>query len=940
MITKKFFKVLSIWMIMTWMIVPVILADESKEEKNKDQAIERQTFFLLPFGRDFTSLFSILPGVASEPLLGGLSIHGASGAENRFFVDGAETTNLINGTSAQQVNLDFAESIQYKTFGFEAKDDAAMGGTIQVITRSGGNQFHGGITGYITSDWLSGTPEKYLSLDVTDSSKAAYYTHEEWIGIEDWHRIELGLNLSGSIIKDKLWFYGSFMPNFYKLDRTCDFAIQEFEEDPLHYNREETRMNYMLKLTANPIKNIRIGISMVNNFFEYQGEPLQNNESPYQERRWEEPSCKEKYEKDLKMGFHYPNFSVSGHTDISIGDVLNIHLKGGYHHTNQTNQLVTVTEPRQYCGPEQPYGYVFVTNEKWAAEYEAMGEPDRVHLGGWSNYGYYDGYEIKKAIRDRTYVSGDLSYYLEAFGSHKLQAGSQYTHRREDVDNRPTYPYLYLAWDMDFEAYGVHYGRGEYGWVGVRGNSKSPFGYIFNVSMDQWAIYLQDSWTIGDRLTLNLGARAESEYIPGYSDQPELEGIRPIEFSLTDKLSPRLGFIFDVLGNGNLKLFGHFGIYYDHMKLHMAAMAFGGFKWQSAYYPLETLRYWELDGEFDGIDPYVIINHRNQAYDSVDPDLKPMTQREVSLGFQKILSDNLVLSGYIINKSLLRTIEDVGVFVPGRGEYYFYTNPGSDFIKSQYQEARDGDTLEPDTPDLPNAKREYWGVTLNLEKRFSDNWMGGVSMSWSSLRGNYTGLFNSDQKIITLTNYYASSKPYSTDINAPNQTRAFDLWHLSYTKDQQPIDGPLPADRPIMAKAYGSYVFPFGLNLGMVLNAMSGTPITEEWKVDSPAYFPYGRGNMGRTPFLFLADLLISQDIRLGKVTLNLNATIQNLLNAKTVTGMYNQKTRYGIFPTDRQKIDNSWTFESMGGIEDPRFGMENSFVPPIQVRLGAKILF
>jgi hypothetical protein len=84
----------------------------------------------------------------------------------------------------------------------------------------------------------------------------------------------------------------------------------------------------------------------------------------------------------------------------------------------------------------------------------------------------------------------------------------------------------------------------------------------------------------------------------------------------------------------------------------------------------------------------------------------------------------------------------------------------------------------------------------------------------------------------------------------------------------------------------------------------------------------------------------MSQDIKIGKVTLNLNATIQNLLNARTVTGMYNQRIRYGIFPTDRQKIDNSWTFESMGGIEDPRFGMDNTFVPPIQVRLGAKILF
>jgi hypothetical protein len=202
--------------------------------------------------------------------------------------------------------------------------------------------------------------------------------------------------------------------------------------------------------------------------------------------------------------------------------------------------------------------------------------------------------------------------------------------------------------------------------------------------------------------------------------------------------------------------------------------------------------------------------------------------------------------------------------------------------------------------------------------------MGGVSVTWSSLRGNYAGLVSSDEN----------------GRNAPYGTRSFDNWHLLYTKDLELIDGSLPTDRPIVVKAYSSYVFPFCLTVGMVVNAMSGTPVTEEWNVDSTGYFPFNRGNMGRTPFLWLTDLLVSYDIHIGKVTLNLNANVRNLFNVNTATSIYREKTRYGISPTDREKIDNSWTFESMEAEVDPRFRMDNAFVPPIQVRLGAKILF
>ena len=70
---------------------------------------------LLPKGRDFTSLVTQAPGANNESKLGGLSIDGASAGENRYIIDGIETTNLQSGTQGKQVIADFVEEVQVKS---------------------------------------------------------------------------------------------------------------------------------------------------------------------------------------------------------------------------------------------------------------------------------------------------------------------------------------------------------------------------------------------------------------------------------------------------------------------------------------------------------------------------------------------------------------------------------------------------------------------------------------------------------------------------------------------------------------------------------------------------------------------------------------------------------------------------------------------------------
>ena len=97
------------------------------KQSARQTSIKDEQFELLPKGRDFTSLVTQAAGANSEAKLGGLSIDGASAGENRFIIDGVETTNLQNGTSGKNLIVDFVEEVQVKSSGYTAEFGGATG---------------------------------------------------------------------------------------------------------------------------------------------------------------------------------------------------------------------------------------------------------------------------------------------------------------------------------------------------------------------------------------------------------------------------------------------------------------------------------------------------------------------------------------------------------------------------------------------------------------------------------------------------------------------------------------------------------------------------------------------------------------------------------------------------------------------------------------------
>jgi hypothetical protein len=136
--------------------------------------IQREVIDRVPKGRDFTAIATSAPGIDNESRNSGIQIDGASGADNRFVIDGVDTTNLARGTSNKILRPDFIQEIQVKASGYNAEYRAAIGGVVSAITKSGSNAWHGGAGAYYNSDGLLGAVRPTLQLNPSNQKEAQY----------------------------------------------------------------------------------------------------------------------------------------------------------------------------------------------------------------------------------------------------------------------------------------------------------------------------------------------------------------------------------------------------------------------------------------------------------------------------------------------------------------------------------------------------------------------------------------------------------------------------------------------------------------------------------------------------------------------------------------------------------------------------------------------
>src|SRR6185436_9640000 len=143
-------------------------------------------------------------------------------------------------------------------------------------------------------------------------------------------------------------------------------------------------------------------------------------------------------------------------------------------------------------------------------------------------------------------VNADMSYFASKAGQHASKAGFQYERIGNQRLSGAQFPTITLQWGAARAALDGQRYQGRYGHYTVTRTYQSG-----DIHTNGLGIFLQDAWTVAKNLTLNLGVRTDREEIPSYTP-----GNRGIKFGFGDKISPRIGFAWDIFGNAKWKGYG------------------------------------------------------------------------------------------------------------------------------------------------------------------------------------------------------------------------------------------------------------------------------------------------------------------------------------------------------------------------------------------------
>ncbi|SIQ05209.1 TonB-dependent receptor [Solilutibacter tolerans] len=828
--------------------------------------ITRDELARLPVDQSMGAVALLAPGViGGNSSFGGISFGGSSVAENSVFINGLNVTDFYRRQSFSTAPFAFFKEFQVKTGGYSVEFGRSTGGVINAVTRSGSNEFHGGVELTIEPEqWKSSADDHYYA-DGTPNTLSSQDS-SRFLKTNVWG--------SGPIIRDRLFIFAMYEDR----DSTSRYTTGSFGNSLNKGSSDNgfwgTKLDW--KLTDNHLLEFLA--------FSDEGD-ITTKTYGYDFASKEVKTMTG--QRTVESGGKNASLTYTGY----FGD--NFVAKAMYG-VNRSQSL-------SRSPADAACDLVGINTATYGTQYNNMGRP---------TLGCHPGGSVVDHEDERKVARLDFEWTL---GDHLLRFGMDREVMTTDRTSRYPGPT-----GMLYTIYGTTPGatldNGATVPAGVNAfvmGRRRIDGGVFETTANAW--YIEDNWSITPNLLLNLGVRVDS------FNNKTAAGTSFIK--IDNLVSPRLGFSWDIKGDGASKLFGNLGRYYLPVTNNINYTFAGGLTDERTFYalngfsnetnPITGAAYMMpiLGNQIGPVDDQFNVSV-GDLRKSVDRDLEAVYQDEAILGYQSMINQAWSWGVNATYRRMKNALDDVRINHTPCGPtstLWPIANPGRpltiwgttsmgcaqdgwitiDTSQDGYRKGGSGQVIGYYEP-----KRTYKSVEFQIDRAWDGKWAFNASYLWSKSDGNHEGPVNSD------TNYGDTGMVQHWDHPANNERY-----------------GPLFNDRRHQIKLRGSYAITDHWSIGGSLRAASGGPITAfgvTWPNDTTAaasfvstgsgggsgwlcvancagpytgrvyeYTP--RGAFGRMPWTYDVGANISWSTKIGNSDFKARFSVFNLLNSQEV---------------------------------------------------------
>ena len=804
-------------------------------------------------GRNFLDVVLSTPGVVKDNFrVGDLVFAGQRGTLNSIVVDGADNNNTFfgqalgrtgSGRAPYQFSLDSVKEFQVNTNAYSAEYGRAGGAVINVVTKSGTNEFHGNAFYFYRDDALNA--KNYFDA-VNGRVKAPY------------HFDQFGATLGGPILSDKLFFFANYDGQRNKTPNTVILNI------PSGTPSDPDTIGGIAKLTA-----------LASNWNQQQNQDVYLFKADYDVASGQHVSVRYNRQNFTGVGFESSGSTVA--FEHSGDSLVNTDTAAGSVASSFTPALFN--ELRGQWARDKEPGTANSSNP------EAL-----VNQGGSPVLTIGENFFSPRETTIKRWQIADTGTYL--FGTNTLKGGFDYQH-----DNILNYFPGNFFGSYTFQSIasfnrGVPSGSGERYVQAFAGPGTT--GPITNPNTRDISFFAQDEWRIHQNLTVNLGIRYDFQKI----QQPSVLNTDPQLLAAglnTDRIpedhnnwGPRVGVAWTPGTTGRTVVHAGYGIFYGRTPAIMIGTAHSnnGINVQTLTFTGSTVptypsRFVTPPTGGTAAVPTILL---------FDPQFRNPMVHQASAGVEQALTNDMAIAVnylYVRGRDLPRSTDvNLGapsnVVVPIQGD-------GSTTVK-QYIGPKPFSKFGRVIEFQSTAESRYNGLTVELNKRFSHNWQAKVAYTLSKVtdtkpdatavvpQGSDDAKYASDPQ-----DFGADDAPGDNDVR--HRLVFSGLWNLDYAGGIK---------NPTLQWLLS------GLTLSGVVSFQTGQPyslaINGDLNNDGNTRndrVPGTSRNSQRLPSLFSVDPRISKHLPMGPVDLELIAEAFNVFNAKNVIGLQSIRYRY-----------------------------------------------